>query len=695
MKKNTVFNRSRGASTRRSGRKLAMLAVLLSVAIPAIAADQQTTGIRVFTLDFFAGTQARTARDLIGRLPGFTFDEGGDDVRGYSGSTGNVMIDGNRPASKYGQLGDILDRIPVNSVERIELIRGSAPGVNMQGHSVVANVVRRSGASLTALAELGAILHGDGRVLPQGKLEGSRRSGESLVEASIRAFDFPNEGGIGYQRQVDSTGNLVRDASMESSFATAGIDTTVAFERALAEGEFRMNAVFKGRNRRGDRLVAERLADSDRQFVTEEVRDHQAEIGASFDRELSATSTMQLLTIFQRQSFDGDEQENENGVFEEFSEDRNRGESIVRAIVRSSSPGRSVEWGGEAVFNFLHSNAAVSRDGDSVQLPNDSVEVEERRGEVFGLVNWAVRSRVSTELGAAYEFSKISQRGDTQSSKSLSYFKPRAMLSWTPSRTRQVRLSVERSVDQLEFDDFVSSAELSTGTINAGNVELIPSTSWDVVAAWEQQILGSATSVISLSHSRISDVIDIVPLYADTDGDGTSEVFEGLGNIGDGTKNELGIELSIPLDGIGVSGGLLKSDLRYIQASVVDPFTGETRHISDTEDGWSGEFVFTQDLPDWRFRWGAKLELAESEPEYRSDEIRDERQDPRYELYGEYFLTSNWAVEMKLRNLSQRERLRTRSFFDAPRGVGALESVRVESRRTERSLEIKVLREFP
>ena len=41
----------------------------------------------------------------------------------------------------------ILQRIPAASVERIEVIRGSAPGIDMQGQSVVANVVRKKDAS--------------------------------------------------------------------------------------------------------------------------------------------------------------------------------------------------------------------------------------------------------------------------------------------------------------------------------------------------------------------------------------------------------------------------------------------------------------------------------------------------------------------------------------------------------------------
>jgi hypothetical protein len=65
---------------------------------------------------------------MISRCPAFRFDGGDSDVRGFSGATGNVLIDGKRPTSKSESLEAILRRIPARSVVRIELIRAGAPG---------------------------------------------------------------------------------------------------------------------------------------------------------------------------------------------------------------------------------------------------------------------------------------------------------------------------------------------------------------------------------------------------------------------------------------------------------------------------------------------------------------------------------------------------------------------------------------
>jgi hypothetical protein len=64
-------------------------------------------GIISYTPADFAAARPNTALDMINRMPGFSFD-GGDNVRGFAGAAGNVLIDGARPTSKTDGLGDTL-----------------------------------------------------------------------------------------------------------------------------------------------------------------------------------------------------------------------------------------------------------------------------------------------------------------------------------------------------------------------------------------------------------------------------------------------------------------------------------------------------------------------------------------------------------------------------------------------------------
>ena len=128
------------------------LSLALLAAAPEFAASSvaESQGVSTYPPAFFAGAQPTNAFDMIARLPGFSFD-GGSGVRGFAGAAGNVLIDGQRPTTKSDDLQSILRRIPASQVVRVDVIRGGAPGIDMQGKTVIANVVLKSGDSVTGL----------------------------------------------------------------------------------------------------------------------------------------------------------------------------------------------------------------------------------------------------------------------------------------------------------------------------------------------------------------------------------------------------------------------------------------------------------------------------------------------------------------------------------------------------------------
>ena len=83
------------------------------MASPGQAAD----GTLSYPASFFAGAQLTTAYDLVGRLPGFVYDSGRN-ARGFSGTAGNVLIDGMRPTAKTDDLTTILQRIDFTQWKR-------------------------------------------------------------------------------------------------------------------------------------------------------------------------------------------------------------------------------------------------------------------------------------------------------------------------------------------------------------------------------------------------------------------------------------------------------------------------------------------------------------------------------------------------------------------------------------------------
>ena len=87
---------------------------------PATVAATQATRTTVYDAAFFAQFAPRSALDIARRVPGFALDLGnndnGQDIRGFAGVAGNVVINGARPSSKAESLETLLQRIPAQRV---------------------------------------------------------------------------------------------------------------------------------------------------------------------------------------------------------------------------------------------------------------------------------------------------------------------------------------------------------------------------------------------------------------------------------------------------------------------------------------------------------------------------------------------------------------------------------------------------
>src|SRR5262245_32583141 len=112
---------------------------------PAWAQDPVVTSDRgrvVYDAAYFSAFAPRTALDMVKQTPGFVFDQGDEELRGFTGAVGNVLIDGERLSAKSQTLSDVLERVPAAEVSRIEILRGAEVAGDASGAAVLANVVR-------------------------------------------------------------------------------------------------------------------------------------------------------------------------------------------------------------------------------------------------------------------------------------------------------------------------------------------------------------------------------------------------------------------------------------------------------------------------------------------------------------------------------------------------------------------------
>ena len=171
--------------------------------------------------------------------------------------------------------------------------------------------------------------------------------------------------------------------------------------------------------------------------------------------------------------------------------------------------GRSRSKSGiEGALNVLDSHSSLDEDGVAMPVPNGTMRVEEQRGELFAMASWPLSDAWRIEAGSRFEYSRLDLSGDSNLSKSFFFPKPRVLATWSMSADDRLRLLLEREVGQLDFEDFVGSASLSSSTVTAGNPDLEPDRTWRVEAAWERRFWGRACwcSPCATSVSRNSSI---------------------------------------------------------------------------------------------------------------------------------------------------------------------------------------------
>lgn len=601
---------------------------------PLTAGPAQTDrGVVSYPASFFAAMGPNTAYDMISRLPGFSFSSGSA-VRGFDGAAGNVLLDGQRPVSKTDDLQNILVRTPASLVERIDVIRGGAPGVDMHGQTIIANVIRRKVASTTGvMAIVDQWATGDGRHFPGIRFEGTRRENGRVLEGSFVTVGFIDDGaGDGTRVRRDAAGNFLGSAIDKTEADGVQLNATGAYEQPLLGGRIRVNGSYLGQRYFYDERVDP--VGPPNSFAPTNQRDHQnrqdGELGLNFTRELGPKGKIELIGLQQIRSSDYLSLFDLPGETDRFREQRVNSETIGRVVGTWRASRRlTVETGGEGAYNFLAGHSSFSVNGDAIPLPSAKVDVSELRGEVFAKANWVATRTLTAELQLRLEASKIESTGTTPVSNVFVFPKPRLALAWSPTKTDQFRLRLEREVGQLNFGDFTASSALSTGQILSGNPDLSPQQAWVAEVAYERRLLGDGSLTLTYRHSELQDVIDRAPFFTATG------VFDAPANIGDGKRDDVIITGTLPLTKLGVKGFLIKPTIRLTRSEVVDPTTGKVRPISGLEE-YDAVIAFSHDLPQWKMSYGGEFKSGNAERSYRFNQVQTDRFQPLVNLYFEY-----------------------------------------------------------
>jgi len=658
--------------------------------IPAPAAEtvEVQRGVISYPPSFFAEQRPSTALDMIARLPGFRMD-GGSDARGFAGTAGNVLINGERPTTKSENLQGILTRISASAVERIELIRGGAPGIDMQGRTILANVVIKSTVQVEKVANLQTYLYPDGLFGPLLEFQASRRDGINEIEGSLLATidrtDQTFDGGARVTSFPDGRPTIkeaLKGYDQIQNYVARG-----AVQRAALGGKLRVNGKVEYFSFDRDVAYTRYAPSPGRQDSGETDENWTGEFGARYDRKLSPRTDLQLVFL---QNL-GDETYGSTfaapGRGEVYFDHSKTGESILRGELKQRrSDTLSLEGSLEGAYNFLDETVRYTANGAPVDIGPPNVKVEELRGEAAGKAVWRANPKLTVEAGARMEVSRITQSGGADVERSFFYPKPRVLVTWSPNSVDQIRVRLEREVGQLNFSDFVASADLVAGSQDGADVNLEPQRSWVGEMAWERRFWDAGSVSATLTHAEISDVVDYRPLKDPVSG---VLVGDAPSNIGDGRSDQFVIALTVPTTRLHISGGQLKARFSWFDSEVTDPVTFEKRRITGVTP-FVCNVSFTRDMPGGKWSWGASTNCPQENSRFRLNEVRVNRFEQYFEGFVEWKPSADLTVRTTFSNWSSRNTTRERTIYKGSRADNVVDKVEYRTLPFEPYLFIQV-----
>ena len=645
----------------------------LATAPAALQAGAPTQGVVSYAPDFFAEVRPVTAFDMVRRLPGFSFDSGAQ-VRGFADAAGNVLIDGERPASKQDDLGSALSRIPARQVARIDVISGGAPGIDMQGRTVLANVILKhdgGGSAVVAFSDKMSI--NDGQQIPGADLEWTQNFGDKKFEAAFTEGGFVDDGsGPGPHKQYDGTGDEIYDAHLWTHAGGDQGTLTSAFSTPLWGGKFRINGLVQLTNyldHEADTASIPAVGGDD--AYKDENANLNGEIGLHYNRDFGGNTTLELIGIQQMSRYHENSYFDAVGSDEVFGITNNDRESILRSTLRYTvSPTLTLETALEGAYNTQTTGTEYIVNGAPQALPAANEQVAETRGDGTLTATWTPSVHYTLEAGIRIEDSTVQATGDVREGKTLFYPKPRVVFTWSPDPKDQVRLRVEREVGQLDFGAFSASGSLNAGGLHAGNPNVLPQQSWTFESAFERRFWSGGDATVTLRHMDITDPVDRIAIYDPVAG----AFFDEGGNLPHGTENDVALDVTVPLDNLGLKNAQFKTTETWRSTSVVDPVTLMTRSQTQVHPlDLAAHYI--QELPFIKSDFGVDLDGGWTETYYRFDEIDTIHYGARVNAYFEYKPTPAWRIRISGVNLLSQGIQKTYAYYDGPRNLYPMASL--------------------
>jgi outer membrane receptor protein involved in Fe transport len=620
-----------------------------------------------YDLEYFQRFEPLTVGDMLKRVPSVAFvsdmlEYDGVRLRGLDPGYTQVLINGKKVPGSGADRSFLVDRIPAELVDRIEIVRSAS--ANRSGDAVAGaiNIVLRDAYEFDgSYVRAGVLTFGDGEIKPTLGAVTSLKLGEGrlLLGANLQGRHNPKEK---RSDRFDAPGGDFSDTELQDDVRD-GTDysANASFVTEFgASGKLSLDGVYVHTDRTetehsleyNDPAAFDRvhlLSDND-QFEEITQDNGSLSLGLSFDGLGGrngidvgwATFRDDTLNTEEETGYDDDESppafDGREGT-RTLSETRD-GELSVKLAHERKWGGATVEFGVDWQHKRREGELAVSEVESDVEtggLPayadferTDSV-ITERRVDPYVMVSGKA-DRLHWEAGLRHEStqSRVDADGD-DTRNDYGVLLPSAHLRWSLANDDRVSLSLARTVRRPGFDMLLPvllEGEFGDNDF-IGNPELAPETAWGIDLGYEHRIGRRGIVGINVFQRRISDLIERVNTGAASDeaiGDFEDDVEEFLeenpgadettpgfpqfdpdsfvytvANVGEGRVWGIEFDLSTPLTALGLEHTGVFLNATWLDSDVADDL-GRRRFNDQARSVLNVGFI--QDLPAWGGAFG-------------------------------------------------------------------------------------------
>jgi outer membrane receptor protein involved in Fe transport len=587
-------------------------------------------------------------------------------LRGLAPGYTQILINGERVPGAGLDRSFFVDRIPAELIERVEIVRAPSANRSGDAVAGAINIVMRDALSIDGgYLRAGAIHTNDGRVKGTvgGVWGGQVGPGRLLVGASVQGRRNPKEK---LSQRFDAPGGELDNIEVQSDVRDGtDYSLNADYSMDLAGGAFDLSGYFV-RTDRTQMETSTEYAEGERtngklqttNLNPLDIRTDNWAINSSFKREMFGGETKLKLgyAVIDDDQFEFEDETTFDDDDLPFPDDDAFESTRTKSRIKDKEllAGLSHEFDLRTVklevglqYADKHRNTVISEsEGELEDLPDlpaprPPVEYEDYEAVAGGL-NTIKEQRIDPyvmlsgktdtlawEAGLRYETtqSKITDKtadSDLRVSKNdYSILLPSASLRYSLTEADRITASAGRTVKRPNFD-FLSPAVLE-GEFGdndfIGNPDLKPETAWGLDLGYERRIGRRGIAGVNVFYRKVRDLQEVVNTggfaeealdnYQDALDEGATpeEAAEELtsflltaGNVGSGEVWGVELDLSTPLDFVGLENTGVFLNYSFLDSKVSDQFG--SRRFND-QAKYVLNVGFIQDLPAYGAAFGA------------------------------------------------------------------------------------------